>query len=218
MKFTIERAALLRSLGHVQSVVERRNTIPILNNVLMKAGDGKLRLTATDMELSISETVEAETSTPGSVTAPAHIFYDIVRKLQDGAQIEVESADGDQQITVRAGRSTFQLACLPPDDFPVLGEDNLPNGFALAADAARGLIDHTRFAISTEETRYYLNGIYLHAAERDGTGVLRAVATDGHRLARYDVALPAGAGDIPGVIVPRKMVNEWRKLIDETDA
>ena len=217
MKFTIERASLLRSLGHVQSVVERRNTIPILNNVLMDAAKGALRLTATDMELAIAETVPAETGAAAAITAPAHTFYDIVRKLPDGAQVEVESGDGDSQITVHSGRSTFQLACLPPADFPALGDDDLPHGFTLPVDSARALIDHTRFAISTEETRYYLNGIYLHAAKRDGTPVLRAVATDGHRLARFDVPLPKGAADMPGVIVPRKMVNEWRKLIDEAE-
>ncbi len=217
MKFTIERASLLRSLGHVQSVVERRNTIPILNNVLMEAAKGTLTLTATDMELAISEKVAAETGAMSAITAPAHTLYDIVRKLPDGAQVEVETAEGDGQITVRSGRSTFQLACLPAADFPALGDEDLPHGFVVPADSARALIDHTRFAISTEETRYYLNGIYLHAAQRDGVPVLRAVATDGHRLARFDVPLPKGAADMPGVIVPRKMVTEWRKLIDEAD-
>jgi DNA polymerase-3 subunit beta len=218
MKFTIERASLLRSLSHVQSVVERRNTIPILNNVLMNTAKGTLRLTATDMELAISEQLTAETGATAAITAPAHTFYDIVRKLPDGAQVEVETTEGEGQITVRSGRSTFHLACLPPADFPALGDDELPTTFILPADAARALIDHTRFAISTEETRYYLNGIYLHAAERDGTPVLRAVTTDGHRLARFDVPLPKGSADMPGVIVPRKMVAEWRKLIDESDA
>lgn len=218
MKFTIERALLLRSLGHVQSVVERRNTIPILNNVLLNAGKNVLRLTATDMELAIAETVPADTGSPAAITAPAHTFYDIVRKLPDGAQVQVESVDGDSQIVVSSGRYTSQLACLPPADFPALGDDDLPTRFIIPADAARALIDHTRFAISNEETRYYLNGIYIHATKRDGTPVLRAVATDGHRLARFDVPLPKDAADMPGVIVPRKMVNEWRKLIDESDS
>ena len=218
MKFTIERSALLRSLGHVQSIVERRNTIPILNNVLMNTSKGKLRLTATDMELAIAESVAAETGGNAAITAPAHTFYDIVRKLPEGAQVEVETTDGDSQMAVRSGRYASQLACLPPADFPALGEDDLPAAFTVPADAVKALVDHTRFAISTEETRYYLNGIYLHAAKRDGTPVLRAVATDGHRLARFDVPLPKGAADMPGVIVPRKMVAEWRKLIDESDS
>ncbi len=218
MQLTIERASLLRSLGHVQSVVERRNTIPILNNVLMEAVDGAIKLTATDMELAISETVEADVGAQGAVTASAHTLHDIVRKLPDGAQVEIETADGDGLLALHSGRSNFQLASLPPADFPALGDEDLPHRFSLPAEAARALIDQTRFAISTEETRYYLNGIYLHAAERDGVPMLRAVATDGHRLARFDVPLPDGAADIPGVIVPRKMVNEWRKLIDETES
>jgi DNA polymerase-3 subunit beta len=167
------------------------------------------------MELAISETVEAEVGGQGAITAPAHTLYDIVRKLPDGAQVALET--GDDQLVLHSGRSNFQLAALPPADFPALGEEDLPHHFVLTASAARALIDQTRFAISTEETRYYLNGIYLHATDRDGTPVLRAVATDGHRLARFDAPLPDGAADIPGVIVPRKMVNEWRKLIDETD-
>jgi DNA polymerase-3 subunit beta len=217
MQLTIERASLLRSLGHVQSVVERRNTIPILNNVLMEAGDGVIKFTATDMELAISEIVEAEVGGQGAITASAHTLYDIVRKLPDGAQVAVETGDGDGQLVLHSGRSNFQLAALPPADFPALGDEDLPHHFVLTAAAARALIDQTRFAISTEETRYYLNGIYLHATDRDGAPVLRAVATDGHRLARFDAPLPDGAADIPGVIVPRKMVNEWRKLIDEID-
>jgi DNA polymerase-3 subunit beta len=218
MQLTIERASLLRSLGHVQSVVERRNTIPILNNVLMEAANGSIKFTATDMELTISESVEADIGGQGAITASAHTLYDIVRKLPDGAQVGLETKDGDGQLALHSGRSNFELAALPPADFPALGDEDQPHHFVLAATAARALIDQTRFAISTEETRYYLNGIYLHAADQDGTTVLRAVATDGHRLARFDVPLPDGAADIPGVIVPRKMVNEWRKLIDETDA
>ncbi len=218
MQLTIERASLLRSLGHVQSVVERRNTIPILNNVLMEAANGTIKFTATDMELSISESVEAETGGQGATTAPAHTLYDIVRKLPDGAQVALETGDGDGQLALHSGRSNFQLASLPPADFPALGDEDLPHHFTLSAADARSLIDQTRFAISTEETRYYLNGIYLHAAERDGVAVLRAVATDGHRLARFDMPLPDGAADMPGVIVPRKTVNELRKLIDESDA
>ena len=214
MKLTIERAALLRSLGHVQSVVERRNTIPILSNVLLEAQSGKLKLTATDMDLAIAETVTAQVATPGATTAPAHTLYDIVRKLPEGAQVEMAQKGDNGPLTIRAGRSTFTLQCLPPADFPAMAKDKQPHSFNLTAAELKGLIDHTRFAISTEETRYYLNGIYLHAAK----DVLRAVATDGHRLARFQVPLPKGAAEMPGVIVPRKTVNELRKLVDESDA
>jgi DNA polymerase-3 subunit beta len=219
MKITIERAALLRSLGHVQSVVERRNTIPILSNVLLKAENGELALTATDMDLEIVETVPAEVTQAGSTTAPAHTLYDIVRKLPDGSQVELDSSGDNGLLTLRSGRSNFKLGCLPTEDFPQMSGGDLAHRFSLSASDLRMLVDRTRFAISTEETRYYLNGIYLHAT-RSRAGetempVLRAVATDGHRLARVEIPLPEGAGSIPGVIVPRKTVMEIRKLIDE---
>jgi DNA polymerase-3 subunit beta len=217
MKLTIERIALLRALGHVQSVVERRNTIAILSNVLLRAGDGKLWLSATDMDLEIVAGVAAQTAASGTTTAPAHTLYDIVRKLPEGAQIELSSSGDKGTVTVRAGRSTFSLACLPPEDYPLMTGGDLPHAFTLASADLKRLIDRTRFAISTEETRYYLNGIYLHAAKNDGVDMLRAVATDGHRLARMDIPLPEGAAGMPSVIVPRKTVTEIRKLLEESD-
>ena len=217
MKLTIERAALLKSLAHVQSVVERRNTIPILSNVLMDASSGTLSLTATDMDLTIVEDVSADVTGEGATTASAHTLYDIVRKLPDGAQIELALSGDNGQMTLTAGRSTFTLTTLPREDFPAANQVDLPQSFKVPATELRNLIDRTRFAISTEETRYYLNGIYLHAAESGGVPVLRAVATDGHRLARFEMPLPDGAKGMPGVIVPRKTVAEVRKLLDEAD-
>ncbi|MBL4907213.1 MAG: DNA polymerase III subunit beta [Sneathiella sp.] len=217
MKITIERSTLLSSLNHVQSVVERRNTIPILSNILLIADNGMLGLTATDLDLAINEQVAAEVITPGSITVPAHLLYDIVRKLPDGSQVELEYSSEDGRISIRAGRSQFALACLPKDDFPIMETGELPHRFSLTAAELKRLIDKTRFAISTEETRYYLNGVYLHAAENEGIPVLRAVATDGHRLARVETPIPADAENMPGVIIPRKAVNEIRKLIDDTD-
>ena len=215
MKLTIERADLLKSLGHVQSVVERRNTIPILSNVRIEAGEGRLNLNATDMDLDIIDQVGADVGQPGATTAPAHTLYEIVRKLPEGSQVEFDS-DDEGQLTLKSGRSRFTLTCLPTDDFPVMSGGEMAHTFSLPAAEIRGLVDRTRFAISTEETRYYLNGIYLHAAESGGIAMLRAVATDGHRLALVDTPLPDGAANMPGVIVPRKAINELRKLIDET--
>lgn len=215
MKIIIERAALLRSLGHVQSVVERRNTIPVLSNVLLHAGNGELSLTATDMDVEIIESVEATVATPGSATASAHTLYDIARKLPDGSQVELDASGGI--LTLRSGRSNFKLGTLPVEDFPQMTHGDLVHKFTLTAADLRTLIDRTKFAISTEETRYYLNGIYIHAAKTKGGDVhtLRAVATDGHRLARVEIPLPQGAAGIPGVIIPRKTVLEVRKLLDE---
>lgn len=216
MKFTIDRADILRSLNHVHSVVERKNTIPILANVLLRADKDTLSLTTTDMDLEIVESVAASASVTGETTVPAHTLYDIVRKLPDGSTVEIVSGNGDTSLTVKAGKSQFRLGCLPTEDFPKMGAaEKFPYNFSIPAADLRTLIDRTRFAISNEETRYYLNGIYLHAADSDGVAVLRAVATDGHRLARFEMPLPDGAKDMPGVIIPRKAVNEVRKLIDE---
>ena len=215
MKLSIERAALLRSLNHVQSVVERRNTIPILSNVLMKAEDDVLSMSTTDMDLEINESVAASVSTSGATTAPAHTLHDIVRKLPDGTDVELLLNNEGTQMTVKAGRSQFKLSCLPVSDFPEIGAGELPTKLLIPAADMRALIDRTRFAMSTEETRYYLNGIYLHEAEQEGVQVLRAVATDGHRLARFEMPLPEGAASMPGVIIPRKAIGELRKLVDE---
>ncbi len=212
MKATIERATLLKSLGHVQSVVERRNTIPILSNVLMEAReDGSLRLMATDLDLQVDESVPANVSQPGATTVSAHTFFDIVRKLPEGSQVELTAAEGKMQVV--AGRSRFNLSTLPRDDFPVIAEGELPTRFELPAATLRQIIEKTRFAISSEETRYYLMGIFLHVVDDQ----LRAAATDGHRLARVTVPRPDGADGMPDVIVPRKAVSELYRLLEELE-
>jgi DNA polymerase III subunit beta len=219
MKVTVERSAFLKALNHVQSVVERRNTIPILSNVMIEAGKGRLKLTATDLDMEIVETLAADVLRNGAATAPAHMLYDIVRKLPEGAQVQAEilTSEGGR-LAVSAGSVRFELACLPKEDFPQMAAGALPFRFRLQTDELKKLIDKTRFAISTEETRFYLNGIYLHAhKDGKGKGEMRAVATDGHRLARFQLELPDGAADMPGVIVPRKTVGELRRLLDDTE-
>ena len=215
MKATIERATLLKSLSHVQSVVERRNTIPILSNVLIEAtAGGGIKLMATDLDLQIVETVDAQVDTPGATTLSAHTLFDIARKLPEGSQVQLAAAEGKMLIV--AGRARFNLSTLPRDDFPIIAEGELPTRFELPAATLRQIIDKTRFAISTEETRYYLNGIFLHVTD-EAQPLLKAAATDGHRLARVTVARPDGAAGMPDVIVPRKCVSELRKLLDEVD-
>ena len=217
MKVTVERAALLKSLGHVHRVVERRNTIPILANVLIKADKSKLGFKATDLDLEVTETIAAEVAAGGSTTVPAHMFYEIVRKLPEGAQVVIEASGDRAVLAIRAGRSRFTLQTLPESDFPDLAAGDMTHTFKLAAADLKRLIDKTQFAISTEETRYYLNGIYLHTAGTNKSPTLRAVATDGHRLAQCELPLPAGGSGMPGIIVPRKTVGEVRKLLDESD-
>ena len=217
MKVTVERAQLLKSLGHVHRVVERRNTIPILANILVRADHGKLSLKATDLDLEVNETIAAEVSPGGATTVPAHMIYDIVRKLPEGSQIILE-ASGDRGIlTIRAGRSRFTLQTLPESDFPDLNAGDMTHSFTLTAADLKKMIDKTQFAISTEETRYYLNGIYLHTATSGKSETLRAVATDGHRLAQFEIPVPSGAKGMPGVIVPRKTVGEVQRLIESSE-
>ncbi|HEV2532379.1 DNA polymerase III subunit beta [Phenylobacterium sp.] len=215
MKLTIERAALLRALGHVQSAVERRNTIPILSNVLLSAEHNKLSFSATDLDMEIVDEAPAQVDQPGQITAPAHTLYEIVRKLPEGADVSLSFTGEDPRLTVQAGRSRFNLPVLPAGDFPVMSSEGLSGDFTLdVADLIR-LVDKTRFAISAEETRYYLNGMYLHSVVEDGSQKLRAVATDGSRLALADMPAPEGAVGLPGVIVPRKTISEARRLLED---
>jgi DNA polymerase-3 subunit beta len=217
MKVTIERSALVKALGHVQSVVERRNTIPILSNVLIQAEGGGLTLTATDLDIEISETAPADVARKGSATASALTLYEIVRRLPEGAQVRLELQQEEGRLQVSAGRSQFALAVLPEADFPTLVTSDLGVQFSMpTADIVR-LFDKARFAMSQEETRYYLNGVYLHAFADGATRQLRAAATDGHRLARLEAPLPAGADKMPGVIVPRKAVSEIGRLLADAE-
>ena len=215
MRLAIERSEFLRALGHVASVVERRMTIPILSNVLLTASGSSLLLKATDLEREVIEEVSARVSAPGSLTVSAHILHEIVRKLPDGSDIEIKKDGEKERLTIAAGQARFSLQTLAADEFPDLSAGELPHQFEIEAHALKRLIDKTRFAISTEETRYYLNGIYLHTAMKGQEAMLRAVATDGHRLAQADQPRPEGAAGMPGIIVPRKTVHELHRLTEE---
>jgi DNA polymerase III subunit beta len=217
MRITIERSNLLKSLNHVHRVVERRNTIPILSNVLLKADGASLDMKATDLDLEITEATPANIEQAGATTVPAHLLYDIVRKLPDGAEVLLATNTDGTAMTVASGRSKFSLQCLPQSDFPDLTAGTFSHTFRLKATDLKMLIDRTQFAISTEETRYYLNGIFFHTVEAGSDLKLRAVATDGHRLARADVDAPSGSEGMPGIIIPRKTVGELQKLVDNPD-
>ncbi|MEQ1941355.1 DNA polymerase III subunit beta [Mesorhizobium sp. VNQ89] len=217
MRVILERSNLLKSLNHVHRVVERRNTIPILSNVLLNASGAVLELKATDLDLEVTEATPASVEQAGATTVPAHLLYDIVRKLPDGAEVMLRTDEDGNAMSVISGRSSFRLQCLPQSDFPELTAGSFSHIFRLDSAALKGLIDKTQFAISTEETRYYLNGIYLHTIETGGKLKLRAVATDGHRLARAEMDAPAGSEGMPGVIIPRKTVAELQKLVDVPD-
>ena len=217
MKLVIDRGKLLRGLGHVTSVVERRTTIPILSNVLLIASEEALQFKATDLEREVLEQTPAEVSQTGAATVPAHVLHDIVRKLPDGAEIEIARDANTERLTLTSGHSRFALQTLAADAFPDLSPGELSHRFEIGASDLKRLIDKTRFAISTEETRYYLNGIYLHQAAQAGRATLRAVATDGHRLAQAELELPPGADGMPGAILPRKTVHELHRLLESSE-
>ncbi len=218
VKFIIERETLSKSLAHVQNVVERRQTIPILANVLIEANQengGGISLRATDNEIEIFDKVSAHVEKIGGFTVSAHKLYDVVKKLPNGAQIECTLQEESSQLLIRVGRSRFSLPTIPPEGFPAMASEISTFTFRLTTLELQSLIDRTQFAVSTEEARYNLNGIFLH--EKGGeTRFLTAVATDGHRLATAKVKMPDGASGMPGVIIPRKTIGELVKLIAES--
>ncbi|AXQ92334.1 DNA polymerase III subunit beta [Cereibacter azotoformans] len=218
MKISIERGALLKAVGQAQSVVERRNTIPILANVLIEAEGDTVSFRATDLDIEVVDRTPAVVERPGATTVSAVMLHEIVRKLPDGALVGLSEDAASGRLTVTAGRSVFSLATLPREDFPVMASSEYSSNFTAPAPVLRRLFDKAKFAISTEETRYYLNGVFMHVATGEEGPVLRCVATDGHRLARIDAPLPEGAEGMAGVIVPRKTVNELRKLLDDDEA
>jgi len=218
MKLSIERGTLLKALAQAQSVVERRNTIPILANVLIEAEGAQVSFRATDLDIEVVDRAAAMVERAGATTVSAVMLHEIVRKLPDGALVNLTEDAASGRLAITAGRSSFNLATLPREDFPVMASSEYSSNFSAPAAVLRRLFDKAKFAISTEETRYYLNGVYMHTANGDTGPVLRCVATDGHRLARIDAPLPEGAAGMPGVIVPRKTVNELRKLLDDDEA
>ena len=218
MKISIERGALLKAVSQAQSVVERRNTIPILANVLIEAEGDQASFRATDLDIEVVDKTPAVVERAGATTVSAVMLHEIVRKLPDGALVQLADDGTSGRLTVQAGRSNFNLATLPRENFPVMASSEYTTNFSATAPVLRRLFDKSKFAISTEETRYYLNGVYMHVTDGEDGPVLRCVATDGHRLARIDAALPEGAVGMPGVIVPRKTVGELRKLLDDDEA
>ncbi len=213
MKFSIEKGIITKALAQISRVVERRNTVPILANVVIRASNGSLSLRATDLDLEISISIPAQIETPGVTTVQAHLLSDIVRKLS-GETVSFEMKASGQEVSVGAGRSKFTLQCLPEADMPDMSVGSFTHSFSLPASQLKKLISRTQFAISTEETRYYLNGIFFHATEDKGRDVLRGVATDGHRLALANVEQPDGAAGMPGIIIPRKTVGELDKMLE----
>lgn len=215
MQLALERSNLLKALGHVQRIVERRNTVPILSNVYIEAQGQSVMLKSTDLDIEVRETIPADVKTDGSITVSAHLLYDIVRKLPDGAEIMLKS--DDSMVHLESGRSTFDLPTLPSGDFPDPTPGDFAHTFSIDSIDLKSLIERTKFAISSDDNRYYLNGIYLHGLEDNGMNVLRAVATDGHRLAQSQLLAPTGSESLEGVIIPRKAVEEVYNCLEDLD-
>ena len=206
MKFSAERESLLAALQSVIGVVERRQTMPILANLLLSAEQGKLAITATDLEVELVASAEIKSSADGRLTLPGRKLLDICRSLPEGLTLTF-TQDNDK-VTIKAGKSRFVLATLPAVDFPVIDELAQQQSLTLAQADLRRLLDKTHFSMAQQDVRYYLNGMLL---ETDGK-MLRTVATDGHRLALCEMDLPSKAGT-QQVIVPRKGVLELQRLL-----
>ena len=215
---TVAREALNKALANLIGVVEKRNTIPILSNVLLttvkrKKGPGTLALKVTDLDREVEQMIPADVELEGSLTISAHTFSGIAQDLPETADIRLFT-DKESQLKIKSGRSSFELYALPADDFPNLKNDLPKTKFEIDAPVLRNLLTYVSFAMATEETRYYLCGVYLHV--HDGNK-LRGVATDGHRLGCVEAECPEGAEEIPGVIIPSKTVSQLLKILAGQD-
>ena len=217
MEFKINSTDLLKALSHIHGIVEVRHTLPILSNIILEAKDDKLILSSTNLDIYCSDKIKAEVLQSGEVSVSAVTFFEIIKRLPSGSEVLMIMEEDENEITLTCGRSKFNLSTLKTDDFPIISDRDLSTNFVLSADELIRIIDKTKFAVSNEETRYYLNGIFLHKAERNSIQFLRAVATDGHRLAQYDIPLPQGAEDITGIIIPKKTIYELRKVLDDAN-
>jgi DNA polymerase-3 subunit beta len=217
MEFKINSTDLLKALSHIHGIVEVRHTLPILSNIILKAKDNELNLSSTNLDIYCADKIKAEVSIAGEISVSAVTFFEIVKRLPSGSEVVMTMEEGESEIILKCGRSKFNLSTLKTDDFPIISDNDLSTNFVLSADELIRIIDKTKFAVSNEETRYYLNGIFLHKADRNSIQFLRAVATDGHRLAQYDIPLPQGAEEITGIIIPKKTIFELRKVLDDAN-
>ena len=216
MKFLISKGSIFKSLSHLQGIVDKKNSLPILSNILLEANSNKLTLSSTDMDISMIEQIDCDIVEEGSTTINSQIFYDVIRKLSDDSEVEVISNDS-KRLTIRSNKSKFSLACLPKEDFPIIEKIEQGNKVAINSKILHSLIDKTKFAISNEETRYFLNGLYFNITNKEGNNLITLVGTDGHRLATNSSQLDSSFQEIPGVIIPRKTINELSKILSETD-
>ena len=215
MDFRVNSTDLVKALSHIHGIVEVRHTLPILSNIIISAEDNKLSFSSTNLDIFCSDSINAQISQNGSTSVSASTFYEIVKRLPSGSDIQITLSEEDSTLILKCGRSKFNLTTISPEDFPKISTNDLSTKFVLSATELKRMIDKTKFAISNEETRYYLNGIFFHRTQKNSIDILRAVATDGHRLAQYDIPLPQGANEINGIIIPKKTIQELRRVLDD---
>jgi DNA polymerase-3 subunit beta len=216
MQFEVEKAVLLKAISSVNGAVEKKNTIPVLQNIKIEVDKGSkghdvVSLVATDMDILINSNFEVDMKSGGVTTVPAQMFFDIVRKIPDSSKILI-SKESATILQIKSGKSKYNLPCIDASEFPNIAEGELGEEIEIDVSIFSKMIDKTRFAISNDETRYYLNGLYLQATKQEKGDEIRTVATDGHRMAlsfmSKEIKTPFG------VILPKKCVAELRRLID----
>ena len=218
MKLTLSKLDFVKSLSFIQNIVESKSTIPVLTNVLLEAKQGRLHLSGTDMDMTISDKIKIKNiEEEGTTCVPAHILYNVIKELSDDKPVNLSYDKNNKKLYVTSFKSKFTFSCLSKDDFPVLTTENYKTSFLLKSSILKEMIDKTYFAISNEETRYYLNGIFFHTIKLNNKFFLRSIATDGHRLAQCETISPAAANNIFSTIIPKKLIFELRKLIDEVE-
>ncbi len=216
MKFNISRSNFFRTLSHLQGIVDKKNSLPILANILIEANGNLLTLSSTDMDISIIEQINCNVTEDGATTINSQILYDIVRKIDDNSEIEIISNNG-KLLTLRSEGSRFSLSCLPKEDYPIIEKDNSGIDIILNSKILFKLIDKTKFAISNEETRYFLNGLYFNITNEKNKNIVTLVGTDGHRLAKFSHQIDEKIDQVSGVIIPKKTIYELSKLLSEID-
>ena len=217
MEFTINRDILLKSLGHAYGIIEKKMTLPILSNILIEAKDSKIRIIATDLDIIYSEAIPLqELKKEGTTTTSASILYDILRKLEQNAKVEF-SLQSINKLTVISGNSKFNLLCLPTDDFPLLDEDIKQKTFEISSQKILKLLNKTKISISNDETRHYLNGIYLHKLNVENKSFLSGVATDSHRLSFSRLEIDPNT-DFESIILPKKTIFQLISLLEQIES
>ena len=217
MKFSIGRDQLLKSLNYCQGVVEKRTTLPILSNVLIEAKNSSIKITATDLDLIFTDlTNDIKIETEGSTTTSASVIYDIVRKLSPGSEINFNLL-GENKLQLESEKSKFNLLCLSPNDFPVVDENFNENEFSIDSKLLLKLLNKSKFSISNDETRHYLNGVFLHQTEHDKENYLTAAATDGHRMSVSKIKLNSKI-NFESIILPKKTIYQLVTLLEDQEA